>query len=199
MDCEDQMKQADVIRDMRRAAGLPIEDRSEEELLKVPARTPDFAIKEVQDLSGMNDYWVTEATATPGLDAVAKKDVSAKLSKAVAQASKAADQAEKAVSAGKRPQTKAAVAAAYSMLDALRPAISSRELEALRGMTVDVAKQAKMLIIGLQKLDKEHYGPLTQGVSDLSARELASKLHALWSQMDLVARVYKQYRAAYGV
>lgn len=49
-------KQADVIRDMRRAAGLPIEDRSEEELLTVPERTPDFAIKEVLDLSGMNDY-----------------------------------------------------------------------------------------------------------------------------------------------
>ena len=75
-----------------------------------PARTSEFALKEIADLSGMNDY-VLEATATPGLDAVAKKDLTSKLKKAVARASKAADSAEKAASVGRRPEVKSAVAA----------------------------------------------------------------------------------------
>lgn len=46
----------DLVRDMRRLAGLSIEDRHEEELVAVPQRTPEFALKEVQDLAGMNDF-----------------------------------------------------------------------------------------------------------------------------------------------
>lgn len=46
----------EVMRDMRRAAGLSVDSRSEEELVRVPERTAKFALKEVLDLSGMNDY-----------------------------------------------------------------------------------------------------------------------------------------------
>jgi len=191
------MKQADVIRDMRRAAGLLIEDEFEEELVRKAPRTPAFAMQEIRDLSGMNDFRLSEASATPGLDAIAKKDLSAALKSAVTKADKAVGQGEKAAKAGKRPQVRPVIDAAYSMLDLLRPAISSKELDALRGMTVDVAKQARMLITALQKLDREHYGPLTQGTADSSSTEVASKLHATWSQMDLVMRIYQQFWTAY--
>jgi hypothetical protein len=187
----------EMMRDMRRAAGLPIEDEFEEELLHRASRTPVFAMQEIRNLSGMNDFRLSEASATPGLDAVAKKDLSAELKSAVTKADKAVCQGEKAAQAGKRPQVRPVIDAAYSMLDLLRPAISSKELESLRGMTVEVAKQARMLITALQKLDREHYGPLVQGTADSSPREVAGKLHATWSQMDLVMRIYQQFRTAY--
>jgi hypothetical protein len=151
--------------------------------------------------------------ATPGLDAVAKKDLSAKLKQAVNKASKATDKAEDAVAEGRkgkwtpnvnervetqqRAAVRDAVEAAYDMLDVLRPANSSRELAAIKGINLVVVKQAEMLIEGLQRLDKEHYGPLAQGIKDLSPGEIAAKLHALWSQMDLVENIYKQFRSAF--
>jgi len=152
------------------------------------------------------------SSATPGLDAIAKKDLTPKLKQAVAKASRATDKAEDFLAMGRKgkwtPEVsskvekgfkaaiKAATDAAYEMLDLLRPALSSRELGAIKGIDLDVAKQATMLIEGLQKLDRQHRAPLLMP-GDLTPGETVSEVHALWSQMDLVEKVYAQFRAAF--
>ena len=160
------------------------------------------------------DRRAAASSATPGLDAVAKKDHSSKLKSSTARAMRAADKAEDLVEKGNKGKWRGAVKeqvltglkkaaedaskAAYAMLDALRPAISSKELAATKGLTMDVAKQSRMLIESLQKLDTGHYAPVaTLKVTDRNVHEVPKTLHDLAMQMDTVEKVYKQFRAAY--
>ena len=134
-------------------------------------------------------------SATPGLDAVAKKDHSAKLDGFTDKAVRAADKAEDGH--GLKGAIQSAVNAAYGMFNLLRPAISRKELATLKGLTMPVAKEGRALIEGLMKLD-EHYGPLAAGkLKEAEPAKVAKALHDLSMQMDTVAKVYKQYRAAY--
>lgn len=48
--------QDEVLREMRRIAGMPIESQAEEVVVIQPKRDAKFALKEARDLAGLNDY-----------------------------------------------------------------------------------------------------------------------------------------------
>lgn len=49
-------QQDDVLREMRRVAGLPVDDTSEEVVVVSPRRDAGFVLKETQELAGLRDY-----------------------------------------------------------------------------------------------------------------------------------------------
>jgi len=49
-------QQDNLIRNMRRTAGLPVDDLSEEALVVRAERDANFVLREARDLAGVNDY-----------------------------------------------------------------------------------------------------------------------------------------------